>query len=160
MSIHRPVHAENGAREGSDPKHGGEEAEFGGGVHGCIVSGVRGVCVGLVVDFRRILRDARAEEVDPAERAQPARRTIPVENAVGPLVGDAHGFGFRGEPVGADEGQVPRSHAGDDFAVALPVLEDDPAGVEGRTDGGGASGDDEGGFGEGGDHGGHASIVA
>ena len=160
MAVHSPVNGENGPGEGSDPEHGGEEAEFGGAVlHGRIVPGARGVCVGLVVDFRGVLRDARAEEVDPAERAQPARRTIPVENAVCPIVGDAHGFGFRGEPVGADEGQVPRSHAGDDFAVALPVLEDDPAGVEGRTDGGGAGGDDEGGFGEGGDHGAHASIV-
>jgi hypothetical protein len=163
VAVHSPVNGENGPGEGSDPEHGGEEAEFGGAVlHGCIVPGVRGVCVGLVVDFRGAFRDARRLQVASVERAEATRRVVEVENVIAPLVlatGLAEGHVVRVQAEGLDERGVTGSEANDDVAIGLAVLEHHPPAVKRGDDDGGAGGDDEGGFGEGGDHGAHASIV-
>ena len=98
----------------------------------------------LVINFRGAFGNACRQQVDPAERPEPASREVEVEDVIGPLVGLPNGLAIGLATVDHDERGVPSAEALDDLAVGLTVLEDDPAAVEGRDDDGGArSGEDE-----------------
>ena len=130
-----------GARRGEDEVADVVE----GGAHGCIVSGVRGVCVGLEVDFRGAFRDARRLQVDPGERPKATRRMVEVENVIAPLVlatGLAESHVVRVQAEGLDERGVTGSEANDDVAIGLAVLEHHPPAVKRGDDDGGAGGED------------------